>query len=137
MQKSILDMSKDFNPVYWTKGKQAPANRTTYFEVVKYHITGNQQCYDFTDIHKAIKAYNSGREITVYIERHGFRILKGLSERTKLDPDRNCGMTPQISVKNIATFDNKHHPLTEELLIKIITLDYETNSNPWKETITF
>lgn len=117
--------------------KQAPANRTTYFEVVKYHITGNDPAYDFEDILKAMRAYNSGREVTAYIERHGFAIRKGISDRTKCDPARNCGMTPNISIKYIATFDRKHQPLTERVLNRIVKIDANAKSEQWKELITF
>ena len=117
--------------------KQAPANRTTYFEILKFHITGNQEEYDFESIEKAFKAYNSGREITAYIERHGFRLQKGISERTKLDPDRNCGMTPNISKKRIGTWNNKSQLLTNKDVDKLVMVSVEASMNPWKEAISF
>jgi hypothetical protein len=117
--------------------KKAPANRTTYFEVVKYHITGTPENADFTDIFKAMKCYNAGREVTAYVERNGYAIRKGISERTKCDPGKNCGMSPNISKRYIATFNRKAQPLTQILLDHIIRIDATASLEPWKELITF
>lgn len=117
--------------------KQAPANRTTFFEILKFHITGNDERYDFSDIVKACKVYNSGREITAYIERHGFRLIKGISERTKLDPSRNNGLAPSITRRYLGTWKNTDQPMTEKDLEKLVRISAEVDLEPWKEACTF
>jgi hypothetical protein len=117
--------------------KQAPANRTTYFEILKFHIIGNDSKYDFTDLCKAMRVYNSGREIMAYIERHGFMLRKGISARTMCDPSRNCGMTPVITEKVIGVWSNKHNMLTQKDVDKLVKLSVETNLKEWKEAISF
>ena len=117
--------------------KQAPANRTTFFEVLKFHITGNSSEYDFSDFVKACNAYNSGREVTAYIERHGFRMRKGISERVKMDESRNCGMTPIITQRYIGTWKAKDQPFTQEDIAHLIRLTTELNGKEWKEVCTF
>ena len=117
--------------------KQAPANRTTYFETLMFHITGNDEAFDFSDICKAFRSYNSGREITAYVERNGFAIRKGISERTKCDPDRNCGMTPNISRRYIGTWKNNDQPITRKDLDKLIRISASVELEAWKEAISF
>ena len=124
--------------------KQKCAYRTTYFEVVKFHITGNDSEYDFTDIYKAFRAYNSGREISVYIERHGFTLRKGLSLRVTTGATysyggENCGLSPAISQKWLGTWSAKAQPITEEELTRLINKHTKVNTigDGWHEECNF
>lgn len=117
--------------------KQAPANRTTYFEILKFHIVGNDSSYDFTSLEKAMRVYNSGREIMAYIERHGFRLKKCVSMRTACDPSRECGLAPIITEKVIGVWSNKHNLITKGELDRLVKLSVETNLKEWKEVCTF
>lgn len=65
--------------------KQAPANRTVWFEHVMFHITGNDSSYDFDDVEKAITNIKSGREVTAYYYREGFTLHRGSEVVTPRD----------------------------------------------------
>lgn len=92
--------------------KQAPANRTVYFEHVMFHITGNNASYDFSDYSKFEKVLASGREVTAYYYRTGFALHRNTS-----------AMTPSDSMHHIATikkgckdFDKKYKRIQRAML---------------------
>ena len=117
--------------------KQSPANRTTYFETLKFHISNSDASFDFTDIVKFERVYSSGREVSAYIERVGFTLRKGISDRTKMDETRNCGMIPVISQRHIGTWKRKDQPLTNEDFYKLCKAAASVSGNPWKEECNF
>lgn len=85
-------MSSSKKQVLGGKSKQAPANRTVYFEHVMFHITGNNSSFDFTDYNKFERVLESGREITAYYYRTGFTLYRNTS-----------AVTPKDSTYHIAT----------------------------------
>lgn len=110
---SIIDIDKNIKPVYWTKGKQKPSNRYTYFEQLVFHITGSKKDIDDKDIYtrweRFTKSYNAGREITIVVIKHSFALI------------RNSANTPYSeNRKEKFTVDRKRNPLTQEQLDYIL-----------------
>lgn len=109
---------KGLNPVYWTKGKQAPATRTIWDEYVMFHVTGTNDDKDFTDFARAEKLINCGREVTAYYQRNGFIIKRNVSLQGVIASD-NAGMTPTVSKKYIATV-KRNCPDFDKLMNRIV-----------------
>lgn len=116
---ALADINPNIKPVYWTKGKQKPCNRYTYYERIAFHITKGGDTYD---LEKAIRCYNAGREITLYIEKRMFGLIRN-SEN----------VTDGITRREIFTRDRKNNPLTQDDINYIIAKDVDARLNIWKQ----
>lgn len=112
----------------WTKGKQAPANRYTYFEMIGFHVDGHDvNAEKFADAErKAFSAYNAGRTVTVYIIRHTFGLI------------RNSAIVNYRETRaEMFTINHKTQPLTDDLLNKYCAKVVELENGTWKQMNTF
>ena len=123
---ALADINPNIKPVYWTKGKQKPCNRSTYFEQVIFKVTGSKRYIDDKDVDtrwiKFCNSYNAGREVTIAIIKHDYTLIRNSAEVKYTE-----------IIKERFTVDRKHQPITQAQLLYILNGLLVTECDCWKQ----